>query len=399
MNSTIESTLTIQNATILTPSDRFEPGTLVVKNGRISQIGPASKFPSPTEDRVIEADGLYLVPGFIDLQVNGGFGNNFTTNPETIWRVAAQLPQYGITAFLPTIVTSPLSNVGKAQSVLAKGRKSERPGAMPLGLHVEGPFINPLKKGAHNPTYIRQPQSDAIAGWSLDQGVRLVTLAPELPGALTIIERLAGRDVVVSAGHSMASYEQAQTGFTAGIRYGTHLYNAMPSAGHRNPGLVGALLDKESCTVGLISDGIHVHPAMVNLVWKAAGSSRFNLVSDAMSALGMLPGRYEVVGREVIVTENDARLADGTLAGSVTPIDQALRNLIAYTQCTLQETLATITTTPANLLGIAEQKGRLAPGMAADMVLLSPNLEIQVTISNGKVVYQRRQDEHDRHQH
>ena len=358
-----------------------------------------SEVSTPVDGQVLDASGLYLVPGFIDLQVNGGFGNNFTTNPETIWRVAAQLPQYGVTSFLPTIVTSPLSNVGKAQSVLANGRESEQPGAMPLGLHVEGPFINPLKKGAHNPAYIRQPQSGAIAGWSLDQGVRLVTLAPELPGALSVVERLVSQGVVVSAGHSMATYEQAQVGFTAGIRYGTHLYNAMPPAGHRNPGLVGALLDSESCTVGLISDGIHVHPAMVNLAWRAASSTRFNLVSDAMSALGMPPGRYDVVERTVIVTDSDCRLADGTLAGSIVPIDRALRNLIAYTHCTLPEALATITTTPGKLLDITEQRGQLAPGMAADMVLLSPNLEIQVTISNGKVVYQRRKDDHDRPQH
>lgn len=389
MNSTSESTLTIQNATILTPSDRFEPGALVVENGRITHIGPMSEISIPAEGRVVEGTGLYLVPGFIDLQVNGAFGHNFTTNPETIWNAAARLPQYGVTSFLPTIVTSPLSTVGNAQSVLAKGREGERPGATPLGLHAEGPFINPLKKGAHDPAYIRQPKRAAIAEWSSDQGIRLVTLAPELPGALPVVEMLASQGVVVSAGHSMATYEQAQAGFRSGIRYGTHLYNAMPPAGHRNPGLVGALLDNESCTVGLIYDGIHVHPAMVNLAWKVAGCNRFNLVSDAMTALGMPPGRYEAGERVVMVTESDARLADGTLAGSIAPIDQALRNLIAYTQCTLPEALATVTTTPAKLLGFAGQRGQLAPGMAADIVLLSPGLEVQVTISNGKVVYHK----------
>ena len=389
MNSIIEPTLTVQNATILTPSDRFEPGTLVVESGRFAHIGPTREFLAPAEGQIIDAAGLYLVPGFIDLQVNGAFGHNFTTDPETIWRVATHLPQYGVTSFLPTIVTSPLSNVDKAQSVLAKGGENEWAGATPLGLHAEGPFINPLKKGAHNPAYIRQPKIDAIAKWSLDKGFRLVTLAPELPGVLPVVEKLASQGVVVSAGHSMATYEQARVGLRAGIRYGTHLYNAMPAAGHRNPGLVGALLDNESCTMGLISDGIHVHPAMVNLAWKAAGSTRFNLVSDAMTALGMPTGRYEAGERAVIVTESDARLSDGTLAGSVAPIDQALRNLITYTQCTLPEALATVTTTPASLLGIADQRGRLAPGLVADMVLLSPNLEVQVTISKGKVVYQK----------
>ena len=199
--------------------------------------------PAPTN---INAAGLILAPGFIDLQFNGAFGDDFTADPATIWRVAEQLPRYGVTAFLPTIITAPLEKVAAGQKVVTDGRPDRFRGAWPLGLHVEGPFLNPQKKGAHNPKHLRLPSVEAVAGWSPETGVRLVTLAPELPGALEMIVALADRGVLVSAGHSMATFDQAVAGFDAGARYGTHLFNAMPTLGHRDPGLAGALLDRSA---------------------------------------------------------------------------------------------------------------------------------------------------------
>ena len=379
--------LTIWNTRILTPYELIDRGTVVVENGRISYVGPTRGRPS--RGRVIDAAGFYLVPGFIDLQVNGGFGFNFTEDPSTIWQVASQLPQFGVTAFLPTIVTSPLETVAAAQKVLSQGRKGADAGATPLGLHAEGPFLNPKKKGAHNPAHLRLPDMDAVVNWSREMGVLLVTLAPELPGALSLIDKLLDQGAVVSAGHTMATYEEAQAGFAAGIRYGTHLFNAMRPAAHREPGVVGSLLQNDECTVGLICDGVHVHPAIVNLAWKAKGSERLNLVSDAMTALGMPPGIYSLGDQPVTVTDLDARLADGTLAGSITPLDQGLRNLISFTGVTLQEALPTITSTPVRLMGIADERGRLATGKVADLLLLTPDLQVQLTIINGRIVYQR----------
>jgi N-acetylglucosamine-6-phosphate deacetylase len=379
--------LTIWNARILTPHELIDRGTVVVENGRISHVGPTSG--RPPKGRVIDAAGFYLVPGFIDLQVNGGFGFNFTEDPSTIWQVASQLPQFGVTAFLPTIVTSPLETVAAAQRVLSQGRKGAEAGATPLGLHAEGPFLNPKKKGAHNPAHLRLPDMDAVVNWSREMGVLLVTLAPELPGALSLIDKLLDQGAVVSAGHSMATYEEAQAGFAAGIRYGTHLFNAMRLLAHRDPGVVGALIQNESWTVGLICDGVHVHPAMVDLAWNAKGNERLNLVSDAMTALGMPPGSYSLGDRPVTVTASDARLSDGTLAGSITPLDQGLRNLISFTGASLQETLPTITSTPARLLDIFDERGHLAPGKAADLLLLTLDLQVQMTLVNGQVAYQR----------
>jgi N-acetylglucosamine-6-phosphate deacetylase len=342
----------------------------------------------------IDATGLYLAPGFVDLQINGAFGHDFTVEPDSIWPVAAQLPRYGVTAFLPTVITSPLETIGSAQDVVTAQPATGLSGAKPLGLHVEGPFLNPERKGAHNPAHLRLPDLEIVDDWSPESGVLLVTLAPELPGALDLVATLVQRGVLVSAGHSASSLEQAQAGFTAGIRYGTHLFNAMPPLHHRKPGLVGALLTDGRPTAGIIADGIHCHPSMVALAWQSLGSARLNLVTDAMAALGMPPGRHRLAGFDVEVDSTSARLADGTLAGSVLSLDTALRNLVAFTGCSLEEALPTITTTPAQILGLGATRGRIAPGYLADLVLLTPELQAQITIAEGKEVYRRPVEEH-----
>ena len=377
----------IQNCTVVTQDDTLSHHTIVIEKTYIRDIGPSASVKHPPDVEPIDGAGLLAVPGFIDLQFNGAFGHDFTANPETIWRVAADLPRYGVTAFLPTIITSPLETVAAAQRVLRKGPPSGWQGATPLGLHIEGPFLNPAKKGAHNPIHLRPPSLEAVADWSPEQGIRLVTLAPELPGALTVIEALQARGVVVSAGHSMATYDEAQAGFAAGVSYGTHLFNAMPTLGHRQPGLVGALLNNPAATIGLIPDGIHVHPAIIKLIWAVKGGERLTLVSDAMTALGQPPGRYQIGDQAVIVSETEARLGDGTLAGSILPLDAGLRNLIAFSGASLAEALPTVTTTPAAVLGVAQQRGRLRSGQVADIVLLTPELEAAMTIIQGQVLY------------
>ncbi len=376
--------LTIQ-AQLLTPDGLLQDGVVVVEGGRITAVSPPSLSPA-----TVYAPDHFLVPGFIDLQLNGAFGLDFTRQPETIWAVAERLPQYGVTGFLPTVITCPLATVQKAQAVMAQQtlgqRRSTFTGAEPLGLHLEGPFLNPQKKGAHNPHHMQLPTLTAIADWSPETQVRLVTLAPELPGALPVITALAERGVIVSAGHSMASFAEAKAGFAAGVRYGTHLFNAMPGLHHREPGLVGALLDDARVTIGIIPDGIHVHPALLKLVWQTAGP-RLNVVTDAMAALGMPPGRYDLGDFQVTVEETTCRLPDGTLAGSILGMDTAVRNLITYTGCTLAEAVAAVTAVPADLLGMGQQKGRIAPGYDADLVLLTPDLQVAMTIVHGDVVY------------
>ena len=385
--------LCIQRATLLTPDTQIDDGVLLIERGRILAVGDATRIAVPDDAAVIDAGGLIVAPGFIDLQLNGAFGDDFTHTPDTIWRVAAGLPRWGVTSFLPTIITSPLSQAAQAQETLEGGAPAGWLGSIPLGLHCEGPFLNPQKKGAHNPAHLRLPTLADVAAWSPENHVRLVTLAPELPGALAVVKELAARGVVVSAGHSLATYREAKAGFAAGIRYGTHLFNAMPPLEHRAPGLPGALLSDPAVTIGIIPDGLHVHPAMVALAWAAKGAQRLTVVTDAMAALGMAPGRYTIADQEVIVSAhdqgvNEARLPSGSLAGSVLAMDEALRRLIRYTGCSLADALATITSTPADLLGLGHERGRLRAGAWADLVFLTPTLEVVRTLVAGVTCYQ-----------
>ncbi len=380
--------LYIENANIYTPDHLLEGGAVIIDGGRIAAVGSAAATPCPQGARVIDAAGQLLVPGFVELQFNGGFGADFTDDPTAIWRVAEKLPRYGATSFLPTIITSPLEKIAAGQAVVTGAAPAGFRGARPLGLHVEGPFLNPGKKGAHNPRYLRTPDLATVEGWSPASGIRLATMAPELPGALDVIAALSSRGVLVSTGHSNATYAEAVAGFDAGARYGTHLFNAMSGLGHRDPGLPGALLTDPRPTVGFIADGVHTHRSVIKLAWQMLGPRRMNLVTDAMAALGMPAGRHLLGDFDVVVDATSARLADGTLAGSILSLDQALRNLVDVTGCSLPDALATLTTTPAKAIGVDRERGRIEAGFAADLVLLTADLHVSATIAEGEVVYQ-----------
>jgi len=380
-------TLYIKPRAILTGGRRLEGLAVLVDGERIAQVGPADEVTCPRGCDELIIEDLLLAPGLIDLQINGAFGLDFTDRLDTIWEVAEQLPRYGVTTFLPTVITSPPETVEAAQEVIRRGPPAGFIGAMPLGLHLEGPFLNPAKRGAHNPAHLRLPDERSIAGWSRDNGVWLVTLAPELPGALDAIRTLRKRGVVVSSGHSMATTEEAKAGFEAGVTYGTHLFNAMPTLDHREPGLAGALLAERHVTVGLIVDGIHLHPDIVALSWRAKGCENLSLVTDAMAALGMPPGEYKLGELVVTVDGTSARLPDGRLAGSLLSLDQAIRNVVAFAGCEPSEAIMSTTAVPANLLGIETERGEIAPGLRADLVLLTPDLQVAATFVGGEKVY------------
>lgn len=372
---------------VLAPEPLPGGAAVLVREGRIVGVGAAGELPCPPGAQVVSGEGLLLAPGFIDLQLNGGFGFDFTERPASIWDVGAQLPRYGVTAFLPTIISAPLAVVREAQRVLLAGPPNGYRGATPLGLHLEGPFLNPKKRGAHNPAHMRLPDLESIEGWSPERGVLMVTLAPELPGAIEVIKALAERGVLVSAGHSAATWAEANAGVEAGARYGTHLFNAMSPLDHREPGLPGALLASEAVTVGVIADGVHLHPSVVSLAWRAKGAAKVSLVTDAMAALGMPPGTYRLGDNDVTVDGCSARLDDGTLAGSLLSLDAAVRNAVAFTGCSLHEAISCVTSVPADLLALDQSRGRIAEGCVADMVLLTPELQTAATIIGGEVVY------------
>lgn len=292
------------------------------------------------------------LPGLVDLQVNGAAGHDLTSDPDRLWDVAAALPAYGVAAFLPTVITSDPAVPGRALAVLAAGPPRGWSGATPLGLHFEGPMLAPSRKGAHPEEWLRAPSPDLVDGWSREAGVAMVTLAPELPGALEVVELLVGRGVVVSVGHTAATSAQVAAAVEAGATYVTHLGNAMPPMQARDAGPVGAALGTPGLMAGLIVDGHHLDPAFVRAAWQALGPERFVLVSDTTAALGMPDGPARLGHRDVVVSAGTVRLPDGTLAGSAASLRDCLHLLVEQTGCSVDDAVACATSTPLRLLGL-----------------------------------------------
>jgi len=333
----------------------------------------------------LDADGFVVAPGYIDLQCNGGLGIDLASEPERLWELAAELPRFGVTAWLPTIVTAPDGIVDRALATLAAGAPAGWRGAVPLGLHLEGPFLSAAKRGAHPEALLRPPTLAAIEGWSKAAGVLLVTLAPDVPGALEVLEALVDRGVVVSLGHTPASAEQATAAVDAGARWVTHLFNAMAPLHHREPGLAGVALADPRVHVGLIPDGIHVHPQVVAMAQRALGQ-RLTIVTDAVAAMGMPPGRQALGRAEVTIGDDGVRLADGTLAGSNLPMDLGVRNLVSFTGCEWEMALHAASTAPAAVLGDVD-RGSLGVGARADLVVLTDDLHLVTTVVGGEVAH------------
>ena len=347
---------------------------LSIRDGILVEDTPATT--------ILDATGLTAAPGYIDLQVNGAFGNDFTTDPESIWAAATRLPETGVTSFLPTIITAPEGTVDAAREAL-RHRPGDFVGAQPIGLHVEGPMLSLEKRGAH-PTELLAERASAH-DWSPENGVALVTIAPEIPGALDTIRTLSDRGVVVSLGHSNATCNQAQAGARAGATFGTHLFNAMSLMTSREPGLAGFLLTDPEMRFGLINDGVHLHRRIVELAW-ATGRDRMILVTDAIAATGIGDGTYRLGSLVVTVTDMTVRREDGGLGGSVLTMDRAVRNLLAITGCTLEQAITAASGRPADLMGLAD-RGTLTTGRRADIVLLDRDAAVAATITAGRLAY------------
>jgi N-acetylglucosamine-6-phosphate deacetylase len=371
---------------------------VVVDDGVVAEVvGPDDRAAPvgdrPTED--VDCRNRVIAAGFIDLQCNGADGVDITNEPHRILEVAAVLPRFGVTSFLPTVVTAPRSTrvaaiVTMTELARAEHRADGRRTATPLGLHFEGPMISRHHLGAHVPRFAAEPESlrDEIETWASSGAVALVTLAPELTGAVDVIERLVAAGVTVSAGHTAMTPLDYAAARAAGLSYVTHLFNAMAPFGHRSPGPIGATLADESVTVGVICDGIHVEPTAVAMAWRSLGPTRMSLVSDASPALGAPHGRFRIGGYEVFHDETGVRTVDGVLAGSALALDRAVRNLMSFAECSLADALATVTTTPADLLGLAD-RGRIRPGARADLTILDDAGHLHATVIAGETAWER----------
>ena len=358
---------------------------VLVANGTIIDASSADPV---SASLVLDLTGLRLAPGFVDLQVNGGGGHDVTRDPASLWAVSRRLVEHGVTSFLPTIVSSPAGTVRDACGVVATPPPGHA-GARPLGLHVEGPMLGLGRVGAHPAHFLRAPSLDLVEHWSRESGIAMVTLAPELPQAGAVIRALHERGVVVAIGHSDATYDEVLVATAAGATHVTHLFNAMSPMGHREPGVVGAAFDHDELTAGLIVDGVHSHPAAVRVAWRAMGPTRLALVSDAVAAQGMPPGRYELGATTVVVDDMGVRTEDGTLAGSDLTLDAAVRNLVDFTGCSWVEAVGAAAAVPASVLGDGTI-GAIAPGRVADLVALDDDLRVVLTMVGGVVVHDPR---------
>jgi N-acetylglucosamine-6-phosphate deacetylase len=359
------------------------PGAIVVVDGRIAEVLRAP-HDGDLPERVHEAP--IIAPGLIDLQVNGGYGVEVGEDPDALRHLAGRLPATGVTAFLPTVVSAEADSYARVFPAFDSAREAD--GARLLGLHLEGPFLSPARKGAHRPELIEAADDDLFAELLRSDTLRLMTLAPERPGATARIAALRERGVVVSLGHSDATYEEFVAGIDAGATMATHLYNAMSPFRHRAPGAIGAALTDDRVAIGLVVDGVHSHPASVRLALRAKGVERVALVTDMMAAAGMPPGDYALGGQRVLVDRTSARLGDGTLAGAILTLDQAVRNAVAWGGASTGEALRMASEVPARLLGLGNA-GRLVVGGEADLVLLDELLTVQATIIGGRTVYRR----------
>jgi N-acetylglucosamine-6-phosphate deacetylase len=330
----------------------------------------------PSAEAAVHAFG-----GFVDLQVNGGFGHDFTAAPASIWEVAARLPEHGVTAFLPTVVSSATETALTAFRTLRLGPPPGWRGARPLGLHLEGPFLAPERRGTHEAGQLLRPDLELVEAW-IDAGPpTMVTLAPELSGAIEIVQRLRAAGTVVALGHSACTAEAAHAAFAAGGTHATHLFNAMSGLDHREPGLAAAVLDHPTVTAGLIADGVHVHPTMLRLAHRVLGAGRLALVTDGIAGMGIGDGAFRLGDTSVTVAEGVARNQAGDLAGAVASMPQVVRTMSAATGADPKEILAMASSTPARVVGFTPSP--------TDEVLLDDDFDVISTTIDGEVAYRR----------
>jgi N-acetylglucosamine-6-phosphate deacetylase len=358
---------------VLTPAGTV-PGEVWMHDGVIAEV-------RPTE---LAGDEMrWVCPGSIDLQINGASGVDVGSSPDRIDELAARLPAEGTTAFLPTVITCSEQRRGRALAEAGRWRTDEhsgdrtveragdRTGAVPLGLHLEGPVLSPARRGAHPAEHLGHAATGASENWTTERGVSMVTIAPELPGALELIAELAAAGVVVALGHTDATADEFQAGLDAGATHVTHLFNAMRPFGHRDPGPIGVTLADDTVTVGLICDLVHVDPVAIRMAWRALGPDRITLVTDAVATRGS--GSFP----------DGIRTAEGVLAGSALTLDVAVHNLVAVTGAAVPDAVRTVASTPARVLGLVD-RGVLEVGARADVTVLDHELRVVATYVGGR---------------
>ncbi|MEB3752330.1 N-acetylglucosamine-6-phosphate deacetylase [Geobacillus sp. FSL W8-0032] len=386
----------LKNAAVYAETGTIEQGYVLIEGEKVAAIGPMSSCPTDAGAEVIELSPRFsVVPGFIDIHIHGAAGADvMDATLKALRAMAEALPAEGTTSFLATTMTAPSEQIEAAlRNVARYMAEANRPGAAEvLGVHLEGPFLSPKRTGAQHPRHLVDPNVSLFQRWQEAAGghIRLVTLAPEREGGLELAAYLKQTGVIASIGHSDAVYDKVKAAIQAGVTHATHLFNGMRGIHHREPGVAGAVLMFEEVMCELIADGLHVAPPMVRFAYRNKGSDGLILITDAMRAKCLGDGRYELGGQEVTVRGQEARLADGTLAGSVLKLADAIRRVLDYTGCTIEEVIRMASWNPAKQLDILDRKGSLRPGKDADVVVLNERYEVMMTFCRGALAYRQR---------
>jgi N-acetylglucosamine-6-phosphate deacetylase len=363
------------------------PCSILIRNGAIEAVADVGA--SVRADRTLDVQGRIVAPGFIDVHIQGAGGADvLDATPQALETISRTCARFGVTGFLATTVYQP-GQTNRHLKVAADGIGHDLGGARLLGIHLEGPFISPAKRGMIRPDCLAEPSTSVLKHIHglLGRGLSMMTIAPELPGSIDLIKALADGGTIASFGHSRATYDETIRGFDAGITHVTHLFNAMSSLHHRDPGPLPAIFERPEITCQVITDGVHSHPSVVRLAFHAVGPERFVTITDGMQAMGLPDGRYVYNGIEYESKDGAARYKDGTLIGTALGLNRMAARLMQFTQCPLAVAIKTVTENPARVLGLAAAKNAIAPGKDADLVILDDDLRVYATIVAGRIVY------------
>jgi N-acetylglucosamine-6-phosphate deacetylase len=383
------STILLHAARALTPTTEIPDAGILIRDGVIEAVGPRQDMTRPSGAAEISATGQTAIPGFIDIHIHGAGGHDVMEGTgEAMATVAQTLARHGTTSFVATTVTASPDDTCRSVEGIARYITQQfealQPKAEVLGVHYEGPFINKARRGVHPAEWVQLPNAELLQRFMQAAAgkARILTIAPELLGAVPCIHAAREAGIVVAMGHTDATYEQARAGIAHGARHAVHVYNAMRPFSHRDSGVIGAVLTSPEVTAELIADGVHVEEAAMRLLLQAKGAGCVILISDGLSATGMPDGKYMLGNFEVTVSGGVCRNAEGKLAGSTLTLDRALRNVVAL-GISLPDAVRMLTTNPAKLLGIEFKKGALRTGADADIVLLDENLQLTNVWTRG----------------
>lgn len=392
--------LTLINGHIFAEQGTIQNGYLQIEHNKLTAMGEMSEFVHDPDGNVIDLEGRTVIPGMIDVHIHGVAGVDvMDAVPEALEKMSVFLAEEGTTAFLATTITQSPDNIEKAISNAADYMENGQAAgkAECLGIHLEGPFVSAKRKGAQPLDFIMEPNISQFKRWqeAARGKIRLVTLAPEEPGGNELARYLRETGVIASIGHSDATYDQVMDAIEAGVSHVTHLFNGMRGFHHREPGVAGSAMLNKALNVEMILDGIHIDPRSVMLAYQQITSERILLITDAMRAKCMKEGIYDLGGQQVTVSERDARLADGTLAGSILKMKDAASNIKKFADCKMEDIIKMTASNAAKELNIYDRKGSISVGKDADLVVLDQDFEVHMTFCRGKIAYQSDRKENE----